>query len=62
MNRNVSPLTTALIVAGILVVLGGFYLFRNSQSSQEVEQTAKRGEASGQKMMQALAGKRSSGP
>jgi hypothetical protein len=61
-NRNVTPLTAGLIVLGILVVLGGVYLFHNNRSSQDAQQAAKRGEASGQKMMQAISGRPPNGP
>jgi hypothetical protein len=50
MNK-ISPMVALVIAACILILLGGVYLFRNSQSGQELTETSKRGQETGNRMM-----------
>ncbi len=52
MNK-INPLVVLLVLVGILVVIGGFYLSHNNQNAKDLQETSKRGEEVGRKMMEA---------
>ena len=52
MNK-INPLVVLVVLVGILIVIGGVYIMHNNQAAKDAQETSKRGEDVGKKMMEA---------
>jgi hypothetical protein len=54
LQQKVSPLAALIIVIVVFAVMGSIIALRNRQDPNKVQETSKRGEEVGQRMMQSL--------
>ena len=62
MQQKISPQVALIIVIVVIAVMGGIFALRSRPDQAKVQETAKRGEEVGQKMMQSLNGSHGNGP